>query len=398
MRLAILFAALLCIANAGTLRADDDSVLFSDDFKTQDSAWGNPDDKHHAENGKFVFKAAVNTNYTSLYQGNLFGDADVTVKVTETDGGTDEAAGITFWASDYNNFYVAEVQPDGTAGVLRMVQSQWIAPVHFVARESAVKGVGKTNELRVVTQGNLATIYLNGKQIAAFHGSPPDGGQQIGLHAESGNNGVYTWEFSDLVVRKPPAASASAGSTQPANDGSILYAADFSTYEPTWGTPDPQDYVENGKFVQKPDPNTYDTDLYCGGLFGDADIRIKITATAGSLNEPAGLAFWASDAHTYYVAQIQPDGNFAITRRLQNKWLYPVDFSVKDAVKKGLNQTNELRLVLKGRSCTAYVNDQQVATFNGFPPSGMSQIGLHAESGNDASTWQFSDLVVRKLQ
>ena len=69
--------------------------------------------------------------------------------------------------------------------------------------DEVLKGIGRVNELRVVTQGKTATVYVNEKQAASIETDAlPEGGSKIGLYAGSGSE-PYSWSFSDLVVRKP---------------------------------------------------------------------------------------------------------------------------------------------------------------------------------------------------
>ena len=64
-------------------------------------------------------------------------------------------------------------------------------------------GDGGTNELRVVTKGNEATLYVNETEFAKFTGMAPDNGQQIGVFAESPESGTARYAFDDLKVTRP---------------------------------------------------------------------------------------------------------------------------------------------------------------------------------------------------
>ena len=92
------------------------------------------------------------------------------------------------------------------------------------------------------------------------------------------------------------------------------------------------------------------------------------------------------------------DGNFAVCRDMNDKFLHPIPWQPSDVVKKGLNQVNEVRVITKGKTATAYINGTQVASFKGFPADGGTQVGLHAESFDQTATWASSDFVVRKPQ
>lgn len=186
-----------------TPKATDSTVLYSDDFATLDPAWGEADANMSVGGNKLVLAPNVNDSKSAFYQGTLFGDADISVKVSLAKGSIHDFAGINFWGIDWDNYYGAAISGNGVVTVVRKLKGKWLFPVEKKAQDAAIKGLGKVNELRVVTRGKLVTFYVNSKQVASFKGFPPDGDSSIGLHAESGEREANTWQFSDLVVRKP---------------------------------------------------------------------------------------------------------------------------------------------------------------------------------------------------
>src|SRR5580693_1926774 len=81
------------------------------------------------------------------------------------------------------------------------------------------------------------------------------------------------------------------------------------------------------------------------------------------------------------------------------RWLQPVGWIENEAINKGIGQVNRLRVVTKGHQATAYINDKQVATFNGQPPHGGGCIGVSGGSPENAQNiWQFANLQVIALQ
>jgi hypothetical protein len=202
MRFALVTLCLLICFGSAAIADDDPSVLFSDDFSTLDPGWGDANEMILVEGGKLVLKPKVGMSYTVLYQGGTFNDVDIRAKFTLADGMADEPAGIVFWASDLDNKYEALFQADGTFTVLRDEKGKFLNPIAWKTQEALKKGVGQVNELRVVTKGRTATFYINDTQVATIQGFTPEGGSEIGFHAESGDQQVYKWTISDLV-RKP---------------------------------------------------------------------------------------------------------------------------------------------------------------------------------------------------
>ena len=61
------------------------------------------------------------------------------------------------------------------------------------------------NELRLVTTGKRANLYVNGVAVGVITGVPMKGEWQFGLYAEGGQ-AQATGQFSSLIVRKPKVA------------------------------------------------------------------------------------------------------------------------------------------------------------------------------------------------
>ncbi len=181
-------------------------VLYEDNFATLDPAWGTLSPNLSINNGKMIVQPDVNKSFTVINQGNILEDIDVCVNVIlakSDDPAWGASAGLIFWAKDYSDYYYLLVSGNGWFSVNRWVNQRSLRPVPW--RENAVikKGVGQTNQLRVVTKGNQATVYINDTEVISFTGQPAQGGSFIGLTANSPEKSQDVWEFSDLKVTKP---------------------------------------------------------------------------------------------------------------------------------------------------------------------------------------------------
>src|SRR5580692_8963262 len=180
-----------------------------------------------------------------------------------------------------------------------------------------------------------------------------------------------------------------------ASAGEILYQDNFTNLDPSWGTPSERLSVKDGKLTLKPAPNTTESILNQSNVFDDADIRVDVIVPAGDANVPGGLIFWARDRSNFYCLCIDAAGYFKISRYVTDRWLQPVGWIENAAISKGVGQLNKLRVVTKGRQATAYINDQQVTTFDGQPPQGGGCVGVSGGSPeNTQNTWQFANLRV----
>lgn len=180
-------------------------VLLEDNFATLDPAWGEANANMNVGNGKLVIQPGINSSYVLINQANLFEDMDACVKVTQVKSDDPTySAGLVFWAKDSSDYYYLLVTGDGWFSVKRWVNQRSLSPVPWRESASIKKGLGQTNELRVVTKGAQAMVFINDTQVVSFNGQPPQGGSFIGMIAFSPEKATNknVWEFSDLKVTK----------------------------------------------------------------------------------------------------------------------------------------------------------------------------------------------------
>jgi hypothetical protein len=180
-------------------------VLFQDSFDALQPTWGQASTTARVENGQLLMTPAVGTYVWLANNAGVYDDIDMCVNVTTVTGvdATEAKAGPIFWYTDVNNFYVFEIAPNGKASIWRRQRGKWLSQVNWQDVETANKGDGATNELRVTTTGDDATFYVNGTEFKKLSGSAPDNGQQIGLFAGSPDKDAATFAFDDLKLTKP---------------------------------------------------------------------------------------------------------------------------------------------------------------------------------------------------
>ncbi len=186
-----------------------EDVLFSDAFATLDPSWRTSSGHLRVENNKLLQLPPAETRLLNLYGGSLFDDMDVSVDVQMTQAGdANWYAGLIFWAEDTDNCYFAGICPkNGNLGVAREMKGKDVFPLPWYHDDIVKMGTDAVNNIRVVTRGTLITVFVNGKQVVAFHGQPPSGGGMIGVIGASGKE-LYVWQYSNLIVSKPARGSS----------------------------------------------------------------------------------------------------------------------------------------------------------------------------------------------
>ena len=106
------------------------------------------------------------------------------------------------------------ITPSGYAEITRKVEGKWIERHRLAADGNIKRKTGSNNMLRVETNGDTITAYVNDQKFATVKGQAPEGGGQIGMRAQSEKNQVDTWKFSALKVTDLP-APASSGDRPP---------------------------------------------------------------------------------------------------------------------------------------------------------------------------------------
>jgi len=188
------------------------TVVFQDEFPSPDSQLNvqtGAGAQLATQGGKADLSILqANISQAIEYAGNQFGDASVcaTVNTLATDKAEGQSAGLIFWAADYNNYYIFEVNP--TAGQFEVTLrsgGNWGMVMISTPMAAITKGMGKTNTLRVQTKGTEATLYVNNQQVGTIYGDPPAGGGLVGFYAESETamTAKETWEFGNFMVAVP---------------------------------------------------------------------------------------------------------------------------------------------------------------------------------------------------
>jgi hypothetical protein len=180
-------------------------VVFEDKFTSLDPAWGSPSAIVNVKDGKLVVTPEKNTTQTILNQANVLpNDMEASyslsfIKATAPTWGS----GLVFWAKDYDEYYAVLINAQGWFAVQRHVANRYLLPVAWRESDAIKKGEGVENQVKVVTKGKQATVFINGKEVITLNGQPPEGGSLIGFKAASGPEGSNTVAFANLIVSQP---------------------------------------------------------------------------------------------------------------------------------------------------------------------------------------------------
>jgi hypothetical protein len=176
-----------------------------DRLSASDPGWGAPDANWTVADDKLRVAPLLNTSAVIINRARAFTDADITAEIMMSQGeALDQLGGLVFWAKDYNDCYALVVSADGKFAIGRNLVGRWINPIAKTANAAIKTGIEQTNKLRVRTEGNLFTAFINDTQVATLAGEPPQGSSFIGLYGESAESTQNVWEFTNVTVTSVP--------------------------------------------------------------------------------------------------------------------------------------------------------------------------------------------------
>lgn len=389
--------ALLFVAAVAPAWCQEPELLFEDDFSVLDASLGEADDTQSVEDGALVKKLTENMWWRSFYQSMVFEDIDLTIKVQMPDLMAEQGGGIgvMFWGTSADDMYVLEISDSGTFAVRRFTPTRILYPVMWRSSDAINVEPEEWNELRVVTQGNVATIYINGKEQVRLKGRPPAGGSFVGLFFETGESAADEGRFTALKVVAPPPGDAAV-----AGDPSALFSDDFTTLDPGWGSATDALKVVDGKLVITPTVDKAWTKFYEADVV-DGDFEASLKLHVNRMNDqeyPMGaLAFWGTGLDDYWAYYLLPDGTIGVIHWMKDKWLFPMKGKAIPAEAKfDPNGMTELKVVAQGRRLTFFVNGVNVGSMSGMPPKGGGYVGMYNESAKSGGSVEYDDFVVKR--
>jgi hypothetical protein len=176
-------------------------VVLSDPLTSWPLSFGAQGSAVMLKNGAVHITLTGSSADWETYPGFNFTDMDASITITPQVA-TGSVAGLIFWASGPSDFVVFQVaDPNGTFGVSRRISANggsWQTIVPFT-QNAAIK-TGAANTLRVVTQGNSASLYINGQSIGSVPIQAPAGGGTVGFEGEGQGTQPADYVFSNLSV------------------------------------------------------------------------------------------------------------------------------------------------------------------------------------------------------
>jgi hypothetical protein len=183
MRHVLVIVGLLQTCFCGSVLACSDAqkgnVIFEDTFADDSGGWDRSS-YTTVESPAFVIK--LDKTAQSVVSENLTfdvkeGDFCVDVALPPSPHENGVAGGLTFWGSDYANYYVFIISPNSLASLWRKANGIWS---QIVSGTAPIKPT-ETNSIRAVAKGNLITLFVNDQEFKKVR-AQNTGGLRFGMY------------------------------------------------------------------------------------------------------------------------------------------------------------------------------------------------------------------------
>ena len=384
-------------------------AAFLDNFTAPDPGWGPASPTAYFDDSQMVLKPKSNAGESRIYGPMVFENATVCSQIhspPQLDKAENNAeGGVIFWAADYKNYYESSIFTDGTYSIWRRVAGHWIEVVPRTTAGSIRPGAGVINQMTVTTAGHMAALFVNDAKLVEIWGQPPNKGGAVGLYAESDTSQENEWRFSGITVAEdkqpelnyPEAARSASNACKPASTPAFF--DNFTTPNPGWGKAGPTYFFKDGQMVLKPEGRTSVSRIFEPLIFSDAticsELKFPSQPQSGENDRGAGIMFWAADYKNYYLAEIDLDGTYSVFRKIDGEWATVIPNSPAEAIRRGADAVNSLKVVLDQGKATVVINGSTMIGFHGQPADISGAVGLYAQSGDASDVeWRFTSLVV----
>jgi len=185
-------------------------VLFEDDFSDTASGWENISGEPGFvgyEDGAYRMRLKVPFYTSWVTPDKVFNAVSIEVDATQTGGPDKSVYGVVCRAQDDKNFYVFVVSAAGYYGIGKVVDGQGpsmlgtSAPDQLNASD-AIKKMDELNHIRADCNGNVLTLFINGKQVSSVQDDAITSGD-VGLLVKTFEQPGIDVTFDNFAVKIP---------------------------------------------------------------------------------------------------------------------------------------------------------------------------------------------------
>ena len=349
---------------------NDSNYLISEQFNNNNTNWFTGSDEKksfNVKNGKYYLSHKRNEKGWSTYAEKFIDtnkDFEIETKIDKIDGVTNYGYGIMFGkkgTSDFR-FYISS---NGYYKIARLVENKEEVIQKWVTTPNVNTGNLKSNKLKIRKEGGFYKFYINDKFTYQTE-YEPFFGNDLGFVVY--NNQEIAIDFLRVKYLNNTNNTISNNKVF-----KLPFSENFANNSRNWATDDLDNYtsnVYNGKFsiYRKKE----------GGIFISKDVDIDnskdfIIETAISREKVGatglyGLTFGRKNSSNEFTFLISSSGTYSFRKFENNQYKSLIPSTPNDAIKTGVSEKNEIKVVKSGNLLRFYINNVYVneAPFQNF--------------------------------
>jgi hypothetical protein len=189
----IVYAAIVLYPFASTAAFACDGqigkVIYEDTFADDSGGWDFTANEAIVKPPNFVFslnaKDAAVTSQVLTFHTTTDGDYCAEVILPKSIAPDNKYNfGISFWATDYANFWMVMLSSDGSMTLFSKLNNAWQTILSVPNTPAYKSDPDAVNVLRVTTIGGKISLYLNGQLQKAVRAQSQDGSFRFGMYAQ----------------------------------------------------------------------------------------------------------------------------------------------------------------------------------------------------------------------
>ncbi len=119
--------------------------------------------------------------------------------------------------------------------------------------------------------------------------------------------------------------------------------------------------------------------------------EVFMESTGQAADDGIGISFWSVSPKNTYGIEITPKGQYAVYHIIDTKWYTLMPLTNSDAIRKGMNQWNEVEMQPGGNGFIVFINGKQVADIIAHAPEGTTNVGVFVDA-TDATVGRIKGL------
>jgi hypothetical protein len=125
-------------------------------------------------------------------------------------------------------------------------------------------------------------------------------------------------------------------------------------------------------------PNHYDATAMMDSSDNTAGVcaDVLMDSTGETADDGIGINFWSASTQNAYGLEITPKGQYGVYHIVDKSWYVLAPLTHSDAIKKGLNQWNEVEIEPGANGFVVYINGKRITDIIAHAPEGTTSVGI----------------------